>query len=164
MSTRAFNFFAAALSAVFVFFGSAVSTAVAAEPEVVRLGWFGGPRIWTICKATNMFDKGMGTKVEWVQFPSGAAALTSLAAKQVDISRLGSTPTVAAIARKLPIEVFRYRRNHPDQRTVHREESDHQRRRAQRQAHRLSARLDRALRADGGAEGQQHRSEGCHAG
>ena len=86
-------------------FGSAVSTAVAAEPEVVRFGWFGGPRIWTIGKATGMFDKGMGTKVEWVQFPSGAAALTSLAAKQVDISRLGSTPTVAAIARKLPIEV-----------------------------------------------------------
>ncbi|HZA94865.1 MAG TPA: aliphatic sulfonate ABC transporter substrate-binding protein [Burkholderiaceae bacterium] len=106
MSTRAFRFLAGALSAVFVFFGSAVSTAVAAEPEVVRFGWFGGPRIWTIGKATGMFDKGLGTKVEWVQFPSGAAALTSLAAKQVDISRLGSTPTVAAIARKLPIEVF----------------------------------------------------------
>jgi taurine transport system substrate-binding protein len=104
MSTRAFRFLATALSAVFVLLGSAVSTAVAAEPEVVRLGWFGGPRPWIIGKATGMFDKGLGTKVEWVQFPSGAAALTSLAAKQVDISRLGSTPTVAAISRKLPIE------------------------------------------------------------
>ena len=106
MSTRAFRFFAAALSAVLVFFASSVSPAVAADPEVVRFGWFGGPRIWTICKANGMFEKGLGTKVEWVQFPSGAAALTSLAAKQVDISRLGSTPTVAGIARKLPIEVF----------------------------------------------------------
>ena len=106
MSTRAFRIFAAALSGVLMFFGSAVSTAVAADPEVVRFGWFGGPRIWTICKANGMFEKGLGTKVEWVQFPSGAAALTSLAAKQVDISRLGSTPTVAGIARKLPIEVF----------------------------------------------------------
>ncbi|HVE88775.1 MAG TPA: taurine ABC transporter substrate-binding protein, partial [Burkholderiaceae bacterium] len=105
MSTRAFRLLAAALSTVFVFFGS-TSPALAADPEVVRFGWFGGPRIWTICKATGMFDKSLGTKVEWVQFPSGAAALTSLAAKQVDISRLGSTPTVAAIARKLPIEVF----------------------------------------------------------
>lgn len=104
MSTRAFRLIAAALSTALVLFGSAVSTAIAAEPEVVRLGWFGGPRPWVIGKANGMFEKSFGTKVEWVQFPSGAAALTSLAAKQVDISRLGSTPTVAAIARKVPIE------------------------------------------------------------
>ena len=91
MSTRAFRLFGAALSAVFVFFGNAVPTASAAEPEVVRLGWFGGPRPWIIGKANGMFEKSFGTKVEWVQFPSGAAALTSLAAKQVDISRLGSS-------------------------------------------------------------------------
>jgi len=103
MSIRAFRLLAAALSTVFVFFGSA-STAFAADPEVVRFGWFGGPRPWVIGKANGMFDKALGTKVEWVQFPSGAAALTSLAAKQVDISRLGSTPTVAAISRKVPIE------------------------------------------------------------
>src|SRR5215813_12811210 len=75
------------------------SPAQAADPEVVRFGWYGGPRPWVIGKANGMFDKGMGTKIEWVQFPSGAAALTSLAAKQVDIARLGSSPTVAAIAR-----------------------------------------------------------------
>ena len=103
MSIRAFRLLAAALSTVFVFFGSA-STAFAADPEVVRFGWFGGPRPWVIGKANGMFDKALGTKVEWVQFPSGAAALTSLVAKQVDISRLGSTPTVAAISRKVPIE------------------------------------------------------------
>ncbi len=103
MSIRAFRLLAAALSTVFVFFGSA-STAFAADPDVVRFGWFGGPRPWVIGKANGMFDKALGTKVEWVQFPSGAAALTSLAAKQVDISRLGSTPTVAAISRKVPIE------------------------------------------------------------
>ena len=103
MSTRAFRLLAAALSTVFVFSGSA-SPAFAADPEVVRLGWFGGPRPWIIGKANGMFEKSFGTKVEWVQFPSGAAALTSLAAKQVDISRLGSTPTVAAISRKVPIE------------------------------------------------------------
>lgn len=103
MSTRAFRLLAAALSTVFVFFGS-TSPAFAADPEVVRLGWFGGPRPWIIGKANGMFDKALGTKVEWVQFPSGAAALTALASKQVDISRLGSTPTVAAISRKVPIE------------------------------------------------------------
>jgi taurine transport system substrate-binding protein len=81
-------------------------TARAAEPEVVRMGWFGGPRPWIIGKASGMYDKALGTKVEWVQFPSGGAALTALASRQVDISRLGSPPTVAAICRGVPIEMI----------------------------------------------------------
>lgn len=77
-----------------------------AEPETVRLGWYGAPRIWVIGKASGLFEKNMGTKVEWVQFASGATALTGLASRQVDIARLGSSPAVAAISRKLPIEVI----------------------------------------------------------
>jgi taurine transport system substrate-binding protein len=75
-------------------------------PPTVRLGYFNGPRPWILAKADGSFDKAFGTKVEWVAFPSGAAALSSLAAKEVDISRLGSSPTVAAIVRKLPIEMI----------------------------------------------------------
>jgi taurine transport system substrate-binding protein len=100
---RSANLFAA-LAGLLLF--AVAPIASAADPEVVRFGWFGGPRPWIIGKATGMFDKALGTKVEWVQFPSGAAALTSIAAKQVDISRLGSTPTVAAMSRKLPIEMI----------------------------------------------------------
>ena len=87
--------------------GAIAPVAVAADaPEVVRFGWFGGPRPWVIGKAKGMFEEALGTKIEWVQFPSGAAALNSIAAEEVDISRLGSTPTVAAIARGLPIEMI----------------------------------------------------------
>jgi taurine transport system substrate-binding protein len=75
-------------------------------PPVVRLGFFNGPRPWILAKADGSFDKAFGTKVEWINFPSGAAALSALAAKEVDISRLGSSPTVAAIVRKLPIEMI----------------------------------------------------------
>lgn len=75
-------------------------------PETVRFGWFGGPRPWVIGMAKGTFEEALGTRIEWVQFPSGAAALNSLAAGEVDISRLGSTPTVAAIARGLPIEMI----------------------------------------------------------
>lgn len=78
----------------------------AAEPEVVRLGWYGAPRVWVAGKAAGLFDKAMGTKVEWVQFASGATALTGLAGRQVDIARMGSSPNVAAIARKLPVETI----------------------------------------------------------
>jgi len=77
-----------------------------AKPDIVRLGFYGGPRPWVIGKATQMFDKDLGTKVEWIQFSSGADALTALASGQVDISRMGSTPTVAAIARGLSIEMI----------------------------------------------------------
>lgn len=78
----------------------------AAAPDVVRLGWFGGPRPWILGKAAGHYDKAMGTKVEWVQFASGANALTALASRQIDISRLGAPPTVAGISRKLPIEMI----------------------------------------------------------
>lgn len=87
--------------------GAVAGQAEAADkPETVRFGFFGGPRPWIIGKAQGLFDKDLGTKVEWVQFPSGAAALSALAAGEVDISRLGSTPTVASIARKLPVKMI----------------------------------------------------------
>jgi taurine transport system substrate-binding protein len=74
-----------------------------AQEKTVRIGWMGGPRPWIIGKATGMFEKGMGVKIQWVQFPSGAAAISALGAGAVDISRLGSPPTVASISRGVEI-------------------------------------------------------------
>lgn len=86
--------------------GAAEPAVAQSKPDVVRLGFFGGPRVWIIGKAQGLFEKELGTKVAWIQFGTGANALTALAAKEVDISRLGSTPTVASIARGLPIEMI----------------------------------------------------------
>jgi taurine transport system substrate-binding protein len=97
---------AAVLGCTLAILGLLPIAANAAEPDVVRLGWYGGPRIWVIGKANGLFEKAMGSKVEWVQFPSGAGALTGLASKQVDIARMGSSATVAGISRGLPIEVI----------------------------------------------------------
>jgi len=69
----------------------------------IKMGWFGGPRPWVIGKAKGMFEKGMGVKIKWLQWPSGAAAISALGANEVDITRLGSSPTVAAIARGVDI-------------------------------------------------------------
>lgn len=96
---RAVLLAAAALAAV-------PALAQPAQPEVVRLGWYGAPRVWVIGKAAGAFDKSMQTKVEWVQFASGASALTGLASKQIDIARMGSAAAVGGIARKLPVEVI----------------------------------------------------------
>ncbi|WP_395347103.1 aliphatic sulfonate ABC transporter substrate-binding protein [Variovorax sp. UC122_21] len=83
-----------------------LGTPAQAADQPVRLGWYGAPRLWVIGKATALFEKNMAAKVEWAQFPSGAAALTALASKQVDIARMGSSPTVAGIARGLPVDVI----------------------------------------------------------
>jgi taurine transport system substrate-binding protein len=76
------------------------------KPNTVRLGYFAGPRPWIIGKAQKLFEQEMGAQVEWFQFGSGANALSALAAGQIDISRLGSTPTVASIARGLPVDMI----------------------------------------------------------
>lgn len=96
----------AAVVAAVAFGLSLIHAGAQEKPEVVRLGYYAGPRPWVIGKAQGLFDKNMGTKAEWVQFGTGADALTALASGQIDISRLGSTPTVAAIARGLPIEII----------------------------------------------------------
>ncbi len=75
-------------------------------PNVVRLGWVGGPRPWIIGKAEGLFEKRLGTKVEWIAFTSGGPILTSLAANEVDIARIGSSPTVAGLTRKVPMEMI----------------------------------------------------------
>lgn len=75
------------------------SPLVMSQEMTVKLGWVGGPRPWIIGKAQGLFDKGMGAKINWVQFPSGAAIISALGAKEVDISRIGSSPMVAAMAR-----------------------------------------------------------------
>ncbi|MBP2231946.1 taurine transport system substrate-binding protein [Azospirillum agricola] len=86
---------------------AAAQTATApAVPEVVRLGYAGGPRVWMLGKADGSYEKAFGTKVQWVPFNSGADVLTLLAAKELDIVRFGSSPAVAGIIRKLPIEVI----------------------------------------------------------
>lgn len=82
-------------------------TALAQDvPSEVRFAWAGGPRVWVLGQIDKSFDKAFGTPVRWVPFATGADALTLLAAKEVDIARFGSSPAVAGIARKLPIEII----------------------------------------------------------
>jgi taurine transport system substrate-binding protein len=75
-------------------------------PEVVRIGYLTAPRAWVIGKTDGSFDKALGTKVEWVPFPAGGAALSLLAAKQIDFAVFGDTPIIAGLARKLPIQIL----------------------------------------------------------
>jgi taurine transport system substrate-binding protein len=75
-------------------------------PPEVRFAWAGGPRVWVLGKIDQSFDKAFGTKVRWIPFATGADVLSLFAAKEIDIARFGSSPAVAGIARKLPVEII----------------------------------------------------------
>lgn len=84
----------------------AVDARAADVPAEVRFAYAGGPRVWILGKIDKSFDKALGTTVKWVPFATGADVLTLFAAKEIDIARFGSSPAVAGISRKLPIEII----------------------------------------------------------
>lgn len=75
-------------------------------PDKVTFAYFNDPKPWILGKAENAFEKRMGVPIQWRSFSAGGAALSALAAGEVDISRLGSSPTVAGIVNGLPIDVI----------------------------------------------------------
>ncbi len=87
--------------------GALATPAQAQElPTEVRLAWAGAPRVWVLARADKSFDKAFGVPVRWVQFASGADVISLFAANAIDIARFGSSPAVAGITQRLPIEVI----------------------------------------------------------
>lgn len=77
-----------------------------AKPDVVRIGYLTAPRAWVIGKTDGSFERALGTRVEWVPFPSGGPGLSLLAARQIDFAVFGNTPIVAGLSRGLPIQIL----------------------------------------------------------
>ncbi len=88
----------------------AVSPAQGAEPvpEVVRISWYNNASPIVLAKADGTLEKSLGTKIRWDYLQSGGAVLTALAAKEVDISVLGSPPTAAGLSRGLAVDVIAF--------------------------------------------------------
>lgn len=78
----------------------------AATPEEVRIAYSGGSQVLMLAKADGSLDKALNSKVKWVQFASGADALTYFANNAIDIANFGSSPATAGIVRKLPVEII----------------------------------------------------------
>ncbi|WP_413723874.1 glycine betaine ABC transporter substrate-binding protein [Sodalis sp. RH16] len=77
----------------------------AAVPDEVRIAYSGGSQVLLLAKVDGSLEKTLGTKVKWVQFATGADALNYFASDAIDIANFGSSPAVAGIVRKLPIEI-----------------------------------------------------------
>lgn len=79
---------------------------LAAAPEEVRVAYSGGSQVLMLAKADGSLDKALNSKVKWVQFASGADALSYFASNAIDIANFGSSPATAGIVRKLPVEII----------------------------------------------------------
>jgi taurine transport system substrate-binding protein len=93
-----------------VLFGSLAFTVLAASaqtplPSEVRIAYSGGAQLIVNAKVDQSLEKAFGTKVKWVQFGTGADVLNLFATRSIDIANFGSSPTVSAVVRKLPIEI-----------------------------------------------------------
>ncbi len=83
-----------------------LNTSVAATPAEVRVAYSGGSQVLMLAKADGSLDKALNTKVQWVQFASGADALSYFASNAIDIANFGSSPATAGIVRKLSVEII----------------------------------------------------------
>ncbi|WP_051937323.1 glycine betaine ABC transporter substrate-binding protein [Erwinia sp. 9145] len=76
------------------------------KPEEVRVAYSGGSQVIMLAKADGSLEKELGSKVKWVQFASGADALSYFASGAIDIANFGSSPATAGVVRKLPVEII----------------------------------------------------------
>ncbi|KAI3593211.1 ABC transporter, substrate-binding protein (cluster 10, nitrate/sulfonate/bicarbonate) [Cupriavidus sp. U2] len=94
---------------ILLFSGLALAMSIgnAAEPlpKEVRIAYSGGAQLIVNAKVDGSLEKALGAPVKWVQFGTGADVLNLFASNSVDIANFGSSPTVSAIVRKLPIEL-----------------------------------------------------------
>jgi ABC-type taurine transport system substrate-binding protein len=60
----------------------------AAAPEEVRVAYSGGSQVLLLAKADGSLDKALNSKVKWVQFATGADALTYFAEAAISVNKL----------------------------------------------------------------------------
>lgn len=82
------------------------NASLAATPNEVRVAYSGGSQVLMLAKADGSLEKALHSPVKWVQFATGADALSYFASNAIDIANFGSSPTTAGIVRKLPIEII----------------------------------------------------------
>ncbi len=105
-TARAARLKALPLLSLGILIGSRAASRAQSAPDQVRIAYSGGPRTWILGQIDGSYEKNLGTKVNWVQYGAGGEVISLFAAKQIDIAEFGSSPTIAGLARKLPIEVI----------------------------------------------------------
>ena len=103
------HFYFNLLAAFTLVFGTMVIVGVTwgqEKPKALIIGYQAVPNPETIVKDLGWHEKKLGIPVKWVKFDSGRHVNEALAAGQVDIGLVGTSPCAAAISQGLPVEVI----------------------------------------------------------
>ncbi len=101
MQRRTFISLAGAIGLV-----AAASTAGLAAPKSVTVGYQTGVDPAKLAQANGVYEKALGTHIDWRKFDSGSDVIAAIASGDLDIGYVGSSPLAAAATRKLPIETI----------------------------------------------------------
>jgi len=101
--------FISVLAAVtLLFFSTIISSRSRAEgmPKELVIGYQAIPNPETVVKELGWNEKTLGIPVRWIQYDSGRHVNAALAAGNVDIGLVGSSPCAAGISQGIPMEVI----------------------------------------------------------
>ena len=92
---------------ILIAFAAAVALSAWAEetPRQLVVGYQMVPNAELIAKELGWQEKELGLPIKWETYKSGRHVVDAIAAGQVDIGLVGTSPCAAAIARGIPLEV-----------------------------------------------------------
>jgi taurine transport system substrate-binding protein len=85
-------------------FGLGLSTAAQAADQTITIAYQTGFSPWTRAVASGAFNRIPGWKVEFRQFNSGAEVFAAIAAGDVQIGEVGSSPFAASVSRGIDVK------------------------------------------------------------
>jgi taurine transport system substrate-binding protein len=82
----------------------ALTGAVAAQTVVI--GQFGNPTPMQVAVADQKFEAATGWDIEWRKFSSGTDVIAAMAAGDIDVAELGSSPLAIAASQGVELQLF----------------------------------------------------------
>ncbi len=83
-----------------------VAFAGAAVAQTVTIGLFGNPTPMQVAVADQSFEEATGWNIEWRKFASGTDVIAAMAAGDIDVAELGSSPLAIATSQGVDLQLF----------------------------------------------------------
>jgi taurine transport system substrate-binding protein len=82
-------------------------TALAADPEIIRLGYFQSPNGELLAKGKGLLQKRFpNAKIQYVKFDVGRDVNAAFAGGSLDLGTIGTPPGTAGLVNELPYKIF----------------------------------------------------------
>ena len=85
---------------------AALLMAGSALAETIIIGHFGNPSPMQMARAEGKFEAATGWDIEWRKFDAGTDVIAAMAAGDVMLAELGSSPTAIATSQGVEIQLF----------------------------------------------------------